>query len=500
MSLKGNVLANYASQLYVTLAALVMVPFYVRHMGAEAYGLVGFFAMMQGWLQLMDMGLSSTLSREVTCYRAGTLSEARMNQILRAFVALFLVAGALAAIAIATGSRWIAVSWLQARTLSPELLARCISLMGLAAALRWLSGLYRGIVNGCERQGWLAGCNVAIATLRYLGVLALFAWIGVDPLTFFFFQLLVTLCELAVLWWQAGRLIPGARAFPSLALEPLQAMWRFSGSLALVSMIWVLITQTDKLVLSRTLTLGDYGLFTMAVMAANGVNLVASPISGALLPRLTFLAAQGDGAELRRLYRKATQLVSVIVWPVASVMAAFAEPLLFAWTKDAAIAHKAAPVLFWYALGNACLGVAAFQYYLQFAHGKLSLHMIGNAVFVVLLIPGVLWASLNYGAVGAGRMWFGENLLFFLLWTWIVHRRFAPGLHWRWLGQDVLPVALSALLAALGVASVVSLSGNRVMLIGQLLILGLCSLAAAAAASSTVRAELRRSLAGRLRQ
>ena len=33
-----------------------MVPLYVRYMGVEAYGLVGFYAMLQGWFMLLDMG------------------------------------------------------------------------------------------------------------------------------------------------------------------------------------------------------------------------------------------------------------------------------------------------------------------------------------------------------------------------------------------------------------------------------------------------------------
>ena len=65
MSLKRNVIANYTSQIYTVLIGLAVVPIYLRTMGAEAYGLIGIFGMLQGWLQLMDMGLSSTLSREV---------------------------------------------------------------------------------------------------------------------------------------------------------------------------------------------------------------------------------------------------------------------------------------------------------------------------------------------------------------------------------------------------------------------------------------------------
>jgi hypothetical protein len=47
MSLKKNIAANYASQFYVTLIGIVMMPLHIKYMGADAYGLVGFFAMLQ---------------------------------------------------------------------------------------------------------------------------------------------------------------------------------------------------------------------------------------------------------------------------------------------------------------------------------------------------------------------------------------------------------------------------------------------------------------------
>jgi O-antigen/teichoic acid export membrane protein len=64
MPLKKNILANYASQIYVTLIGIFMVPLYIKYMGAEAYGLVGFFAMLQAWFNLLDMGLTPTTARE----------------------------------------------------------------------------------------------------------------------------------------------------------------------------------------------------------------------------------------------------------------------------------------------------------------------------------------------------------------------------------------------------------------------------------------------------
>lgn len=499
MSLKRNVVANYASQIYVTLVGLIMVPIYLRFMGAEAYGLVGFFGMLQGLLQLMDLGLSATLSREVTCYRAGGLTEKQLNALLRSLTAFFVCIAFLTAIAIWLMSDWIAVSWLQTQALPRGILAKCLTFMGLAAALRWIAGLYRSILVGWERQVWLGGYSIVVATIRYVGVLAVFLWVDVDPLTFFSFQLLVAVGELLIIWWEAGSLLSGARAWPSFDFEPLRAMWRFSGALAFCTVVWIFVTHADKLVLSKTLTLADYGYFTLAMTVANAINMVSAPVSSTLMPRLTYLAAQGDSAGHDKLYRNATQWVSLIVWPTASIIAFFAEPLLLVWTKNSIAAKQAAPVLFWYVLGNAFLCLGAFQFYVQFARGKLRLHMIGNAIFVVVLIPGVLWASINYGAVGAGRMWFSENLLFFLVWTWVVHRRFVPGLHWHWLGKDVLPIALCSGIVSWVLSQTVSLSAQRYSFIVQIISFGALSLAAAVIASSTVRGQAQQFILGKKR-
>ena len=40
MSLRRNIVANYLSQIYVTIIGIALVPLYIKHMGAEAYGLV----------------------------------------------------------------------------------------------------------------------------------------------------------------------------------------------------------------------------------------------------------------------------------------------------------------------------------------------------------------------------------------------------------------------------------------------------------------------------
>ena len=494
MTLQRNIAANLASQVYATLIGILLVPLYLHYMGAEAYGLVGFFAMLQAWFSLLDIGLTPTVAREVARYRGGALDALGLWRLLRVLELLFWSLGSVGAAAMWLASGWIASDWLRVESLPQSEVLAAVQLMALAIALRWTAGLYRAALTGDERIVWLSGFNASIATLRFGGVLPLLIWVGATPTLFFAYQLLIAAIELAWLVRRAyaslPTLPPGKRAGWQLAA--LKQVLRFSLSIAFTSAVWVLVTQTDKLVLSRVLPLAEYGYFTLAVTVAGGIVTLTGPIGGALMPRMAMLEARGEREHLIRVYRRATQIVVVVAASVALALALGAEPLLLGWTGNADLAHQAAPILALYAIGNGILAVAAFPFYLQFAKGNLRLHLIGNAVFVVLLIPTVIWAATHHGGVGAGIVWLGMNLLSFVAWLPLVHRKFEPGLNRRWYLHDIAGIAAAAAAAGYAVSLTAPPSSSpRAIQLGFVALIALVVGAAGALASSAVREQLR---------
>lgn len=448
MSMKRNIVANYLAQFYVTAVNILAVPLYWRHMGAEAYGLISFFSLMQIWSQLLDMGLSPTLARVMARYRGGALGAVELRKILRAMELVFFSTSAFGAILCIALSSLLARRWLRVEELPLEQVASVVRIMGCILGMRLISSMYRSAIGGLEEQVWLSGFNIAFATLRSVLVLPLIAWVDSSVWMFFGFQFLVALLEVLVLGNKVHQLIPDTGTGLGFSLRPLQPLLKFSGSITFAALVWLLVTQTDKLVLSKVLTLSAFGTFSLGVLVAGAVNLASTPISQAVLPGLTRLAAANDTAGTITLYRRTTQWVSAVAAPAALTLALFAESVLYAWTGDRNIATQAARVLILYALGNGMLSVAAFQYYLQYANGNLRLHMIGNVSFVVILVPLLIWAATVYGVVGAGVVWVSQCAVYLLIWTWVVHRRFAPGVHSDWLLRDVIPVWLSV--AAVG--------------------------------------------------
>jgi O-antigen/teichoic acid export membrane protein len=472
LTLERNIFANYASQIYVTAVGIVMVPLYIKYMGAEAYGLVGFFAMLQAWFNLLDMGLSPTISRESARFAGSAITALEYRRMARAVEGLFAGIALIGGVLLFVLAEPMATRWLNVKALSISETVNCLRLMAVIVALRWVCGFYRGVISGAERLVWLSGLNSAIATGRFVLVLPVLIYVSASPWVFFSFQLLVAIAELAALAWTAYRLLPTLPEGEIIqwAWAPIQPVLKFALSIAFTSSVWVLVTQTDKLLLSKILPLEDYGYFTVAVLLASGIMMMSSPISGALMPRMARLQAEGKHAEQITLYRRSTQMVAVAVLPIAVVLALFAQQVLWVWTADAALVSRAAPALTLYAIGYGFLAVSAFPYYLQYANGDLRMHLFGNLLFVILLIPSVILTSQRFGIIGAGWTWMLLNIVYFFLWIPLVHKKMKINFHKEWLTIDIAWVGMPALLVGLLANYYLTWSSHRAILAAQIAI------------------------------
>ena len=175
-----------------------------------------------------------------------------------------------------------------------------------------------------------------------------------------------------------------------------------------------------------------------------------------------------------RMYSRGSQIVTFVTFAVALMIGLYAEQLLYAWTANYEVSIWGAEILFWFSLGNGVLAIGAFQYYLQIAFGQLRFHVIGSTISVLIQVPIIYYASINYGALGAGISWFSFRVLWFILWTPIVHRKFAPGFHLKWLFRDILPIVGTLSMVALVMLNLfdLSLDQSRLLIFLKLAILG----------------------------
>jgi O-antigen/teichoic acid export membrane protein len=443
-SLKLNTIANFSGLIYSTIITIAVLPLYIQYLGAEAFGLVGFFTTLQTWMQLFDMGMSPILSRQAAQVRGQNINFLTLKKLLRSLELIFLPMALIVGLGICAGSSWIANHWLNIKSLALPEVTVCIYLMGAMIGLRFFTTLYRSGILGTEKQIELNIANTILVTMKFIGALLLLRFVTQNLLYFFVYQLFIGIIELIILATLCYRFIPSSeKAEIRIFWDILKPLLPFAGGIAYSAIIWLLLTQLDKMILSNLLPLSQYGYFTLVVVIATGINQVSSPISQAILPRMTYLLSQGKEPEMLVLYKKSTQFMAVIMLPLTGMIALFSTELLFAWTENIKAAEWGGPILFWFSLGNGILAISAFQYYLQYAHGQLKMHVIYSSISVLIQTPIIVYVAFEHGALGVAIAWFVLRVIAFLIWTPIVHNKFAPSIHWSWLSRDIAPILIS---------------------------------------------------------
>jgi O-antigen/teichoic acid export membrane protein len=439
---------SYAGQAYALLVGILIMPFYLGHLGAEAYGLIGFFSVMQAWLQLLDAGLSPSLVRAVAHQQGTAAADRSTGRILRSFEMIFLPLAAICCLAMYLGSDWIAVNWLNAKQLSAQTLIDCICLMGVIIALRLYSTLYKSGIQGLEQHAWLNVANVIIATLRYFGGLLLVSTYSQDPIDFFVFQAVVGLIETLIFAARAYQQMPTPTWHTGFNWALVKPILPFAASMSGTAILWILLTQIDKVLLSEQLSLHEYGYFSLVALITTGIMMLSNPLAQTLLPRLTVLMAEGRNADMHALFLAAHRFVCTFMFPLAALIALHADSMVYAWSGDQAAAQWCRSILPWYSLGSAIMAVSAFQFYLQYAYGQMRLHMWYSGVSALVTVPVMFLAIHYYGAYGAAVAWFVLRIVSFAIWPAIVHNRLAPGIHGEWM-RDVIRICV---MTAVGLA------------------------------------------------
>ena len=490
MSLTRNITANILSQGYVSALGIVVLPLYLRILGAEGLALVGIFNIVLAWFALLDLGVSSSAGREMARFRGHAIDALGFRQEFRAFSLIFVGLMLAASVALLLLSPLVAGRWLRPEHMTSEEVQAAFVALVIAAAARSAGSLPRGVVAGAERQTWLGVFSAVVGTIRFLGVVPIMLWLGSTPIVFFAYQIAVGLIESLAIGLYARRLLPDASGI-GFSLRPILPQIEVSSLIGVSFLLWFAISQADKLLLSSMLPMSDFGHFTTAATAASAVTMISLQIITALLPTLTRLFAEGQSDVAIASYRNATQIVAVLAGSVAITMVVAATPLLVAWTGDSELAHATAPILALYAAGNliASFAVLPHQILLQ-SLGRMRLNVLGHLLTIAILIPSMIVLISARGGVGAGLAWCAVWIVFLLGWVAIEHHVHCPGLHLKWLFRDVLSIVLPASLAAVAAGLALPSGGDRMVSFASVTAIGLVTIAVAAACSSTARGAL----------
>jgi len=277
--LSRNLIANYIGQGWASLSSFIFLPVYLHYLGLEAYGLIGFFSMLQAWFTLLDAGLGPTLGREMARYTGGARSSQSIRDLLTSVELISFFVASILIFLLWLASNFIADWWLVSNELNKETVENALFLMGIAAALRVIEGIYRSALLGLQRQVLFNYLLIGSSTLKSVGAVLVLASIDASITAFFIWQVLAsTLTVLALAYFSRTSLPPTAQN-GRFSLKEISGVFSYAKGMLFITTLSLLLMQVDKIILSKTLSLSEFGIYSLASTVAMAVLILVTPVT-----------------------------------------------------------------------------------------------------------------------------------------------------------------------------------------------------------------------------
>jgi O-antigen/teichoic acid export membrane protein len=490
---RANIVANFAGRFWGVALSLLLIPAYIKLVGSEGYGFIGFFATVQVLVTIFDFGASTTVSREMARFSADPARTPDAPSLVRTMELPYWGIGAVLGIGMAAGVPLLARGM---KTALPVVeVERALWLMALVIALQWPLTFYAGGIMGLQRQALWNAVNAAGATLRGAGAVAVLLFVSPTVTAFFTWQAIAAALHSGAAALTLWAIMPRTERPPRFELRLLKCVYRFALAVSGMSIVIAILLQLDRVVLIRVVPLAAFGEYALAASLAMAILIVGTPVCDAYLPRLAQHVARHEYDEAESAFHSFSQLVTVVTAPMSALLIFFARPVLAIWTRDAALASRVEPILMLLAAAwmlNVSMGTLDI---LQEAYGWLRPAVYVRAFALVGLGPAMVWACIRYGSIGAAVAWLVICATYTAATPFPVFRRLMPKAMLRWFVQDVGAPLGAALAAGAAVRLLVQPPEGDLAGALYLATAGASSFAAAALAAPACRAFGRRLLA-----
>jgi O-antigen/teichoic acid export membrane protein len=401
--LARNTLLNLIGQAAPLLVGVVTLPFVVRGLGAERYGLLSLSWVVLGYFTIFDLGLG----RAATKYVAEALARGdkdRVPRLVWTAVTVQAICGGLGALILAAIAPLLVEHVLN---IPPELVGEArATFYCLAVAIPGVlvSSSLMGVLAATQRFDLVnavgASFNVVNSLLTLVAVLS---WRWHLP---HIVAMLVASRFLAtgVYYWLCLRVLPFLKGLPRCHRQELRALIGFGGWVTVSSLVGPILVYLDRFVIGILLTMAAVAYYSAPYEMVTRLWIIPTSLVATLFPAFSVLTGQGQWERLTYLFTRSTQWVLLTLGSVVVMLIVFAHDILQAWLGPA-FARESTHVLQILAVGVLVNSLAHVPYSLLQAQGRPDV----TAKFHLVELPlhGLLvwWLISFWGTTGAALAW-----------------------------------------------------------------------------------------------
>ncbi len=465
-----NIISNYIGRFFGIISVFIFVPFYIKILGIEAYAIINFYTLLLTLMYFADAGLTATLNREI----ARTDDKQYLGNMLFTIERLYLCICLLIVVFITLFSGIIAQNWLKSQLISSNDLRTYIVLMGLSIAFQLFTTLESSGLMGLEKQ--VLANTIQVSSNIFRSAIVLLPLYFYPKLsTFFIWQLLINMIFFFIMRYNLWKQIKNGLSY-NFDKNVLKTVGKFASGMLFMTILSSLNTQVDKLVISKLLSLKQFGYYSLAGILAQIPVLIITPIAVAILPRMVKFSEISDTIGLSKIFHIYSFILSSLASSSALVLFLFTKDFILIWTHNVEIASSIENVTKILLIGGFFLSLQFMPYYLAMANGHTQTNVKLGVVSILLIIPALFFLVKTNGLIGASYIWLIFNVVAFFYLGYFLIDKFLKNEFKKWLFYDnLIPIIVTLCVGFISFIATNNLPHGFYILIYSILI-GLISL------------------------
>ena len=408
-----NIITNYLSVVWMGGLSLALIPLYIKRLGSDQWGVVAICMAIQGFLGLLDAGLGQIMPRDIARVADNRVEVAR---VFRVFARAYIILGFVGLVIGQISVHWLILHWFNQGQGVADGAELALRLVLVQFFFQFANNSHIGYWNGLQLQKLANFRQCGFGTAKHAGALTLVYFWHADAMAYLIPFVLFSAIECFFNWRTVRRnfsdLINGG-----VSLVELRLLAHEAGFLVLGVLIGMLVSQIDRIVLSRSVDVASYGRYVIVANLGLAFMQLQYPLIRAFFPRIVRADVSGGSFPL---FRLAGSVFVLCVLPCIFV-AAVAPWLLQIWLGDPKMVDEGTLPL------RLILGAVAvnamyqliYQRILSLGHSRLV--VLINAIVLIVVAPLAIFLAPKYGVMVGGLAWmigslmqFGLGLLWFL--------------------------------------------------------------------------------------
>lgn len=418
------------SKVYTSSIGILLLPYLLQVLGKEQFGLIGSFVVVQACMQILDAGISGVLTRQSILTQKNRQSFSEFTKVLKYFLLLFfLIALTIATLGHIFGTQY-GPKWFNS-SLDKNIIGTSVSLMFIIFSIRYVQGPIKSILISYEKHKQLALFDMLYATFNNPIALLYIYVIGGDIRDFFKIQFLVSLIFMfliaAYAWSSTNRILNNLRPAEDgrdIVHTHIRDLIKFGVQLSFLSMLWVLVSQSDKLTLTRYMDLSEYSFYAISVSLLGVVSIFVGTMIQTVRPRLTAHLSKGEFPSFTYLFKYSVISLISLLLPLILFLSVYGEELLYLWTQNNELAVKVMRYFPYLMIATFFASISEFSFMLLYSTGNLKAHTIFYSVVSAFIIPINIYIASEYLGEGSSRLFMFFNFFLFATWSLYNIRRY----------------------------------------------------------------------------